>query len=94
MKSLFFLSTIAVSFISATSFTVNVNYPTTSSLYLRGSACGLNWSKGVKLSQVSSTKYQAKVNCQPSEAKLEVKVLVNDNQWMIGANHIADTSKT
>lgn len=61
------------------------------SLYLRGDALGLNWNKGVKLEQDSSTSWIIVLSVNSTSPKtLEVKPLVRDNIWSIGSNFIID----
>lgn len=82
--------------------TITAYYPRKVQLSLRGSDCGLNWDKGVAMSVKSFStqlrgaanssalayEYSYTVSCQlPVETPLEVKVLVNDQTWMIGSNH-------
>lgn len=65
--------------------------------------CGLNWSKGIPMKLISSSPTQAnqttspeassgytwsvELSCADSVTALEVKVLVDDKTWMLGANH-------
>lgn len=74
---------------------VSAHYPNrVASLYLRGNGCGLSWDKGVQMAvevvDNGHYKYTADVRCV-GETALEVKVLVNDQTWMIGANHHVNT---
>ena len=70
---------------------LSVHYPKSAvAMYLRGNGCGLNWDKGFKLTSSSQFEWQATLSCSDSEVKsnsLEVKVLVGDSDWQIGANH-------
>eukprot|EP01031_Cornospumella_fuschlensis_P036248 gene36248-43972_t len=77
--------------------TISALYPKQlPSLFLRGDGCGLNWDNGVKmdmqqvatgLNATSHFAYTHTVLCPDSTSKLELKVLIDDKQWMIGANH-------
>lgn len=72
--------------------TIEVLYPKKlSSMYLRGNDCDLNWDKGVAMSPeafADGYKWKYTLNCSGKNiSSLEVKVLINDNQWMLGSNH-------
>jgi predicted alpha/beta superfamily hydrolase len=70
---------------------VTAYYPKTSvSLSLRGSACGLNWDKGISMKQTGQS-WSVEISC-PTGTKVEMKVLVDDKVWMLGSNHHADAS--
>lgn len=71
---------------------ISAHYPKkVSSLYLRGDGCGLNWESGVKMDHDGDSTWNVLVNCD-EERMLEVKVLVNDKDWMLGSNHHVDVS--
>jgi predicted alpha/beta superfamily hydrolase len=78
------------------SLTINVHYPKSVNLSLRGNnLCGLTWDKGVamKQSMLQSGHYisSADLSCDlTSGSNLEVKVLIQDGVWMLGANHHVD----
>jgi hypothetical protein len=79
-----------------------------SSLYLRGNAdnCGLNWSQGVKMTPSIIDNFQstgqkayawtAELICTApsSGTNIEMKVLIDDSHWMLGANHHFSISPT
>lgn len=83
--------------------TITAAYPKklAGSVYLRGDGCGLNWDKGLAMeihtlrgsnnATDGAYAYSATVNCDASTKALEVKVLLNDKQWMLGANHRIST---
>jgi predicted alpha/beta superfamily hydrolase len=83
-----------------TKIKVNVQYPSninTNSFYLRGSdECGLNWDNGLELikSNNSTNLWSLDLTCNdlPNNYILEVKVLVQDKVWMLGANHHINAS--
>jgi predicted alpha/beta superfamily hydrolase len=95
---------------AARQINVRAYYPKkVSSLYLRGDECGLNWDKGVQMTVSSFTVasesssnststtgyvYYAAVSCSENLSKFEVKVLVDDRTWMIGANHHVSIDST
>ena len=59
-----------------------------SSLFVRGSGCGLNWNSGRYLyPSEKSTLWTIELDCDDTIPILEVKVLVHDRIWMLGANH-------
>lgn len=73
---------------------VNVKYPSninTNSFWLRGNECGLNWDNGIELikNNNSSNLWSLDLSCDNISTNfiLEVKVLVQDKIWMLGANH-------
>jgi hypothetical protein len=55
-------------------------------LYIRGSSAGLNWNKGKLLDNVESDKWVWETEL-PFEL-CEFKVLLNDDQYEIGINHL------
>jgi hypothetical protein len=59
---------------------------------LRGDGCGLNWNSGLKMTKIADNTWSADVTCT-TETKLQTKVLISDNHWMIGANHYTDVTK-
>ena len=87
-----------VSSVAAVSKTVVAKYPKdVDTLFLRGSGCGLNWDSGVRMTKTAnkdgSFEWSQHVECASSEkGPLEVKVLIADNRWMLGANAFIDLS--
>jgi predicted alpha/beta superfamily hydrolase len=84
--------------VEGVSKTIEALYPKdVGNLFLRGSDCGLNWDSGVRMQKESTKdgyKWTQSVECAGSaQGKLEVKVLINDDHWMLGANAFIDTSK-
>ena len=78
-------------------YDVYAYYPNSiNSLYLRGDSCGLNWDDGVKMTQVegSNVAWMLSIECAANEVDIEIKVLVADKTWMLGANHHADTGNS
>jgi len=68
--------------------TINAYYPKPlTGLYLRGNACGLNWKSGIQMTAAGNNMWTTTVNCDTSISAVEVKVLVSDKLWMLGANH-------
>ena len=79
----------------ARQFTVTSMYSgSLDNLYLRGSACGLSWNKGMAMQKVNSTSFTIDLQCKDSENYLEMKVLTNDQQWMVGVNHMVSISSS
>ena len=80
--------------IGAVKKTIESYYPRVlEPFYLRGDECGLNWDSGVKMDcqETAGDVYRCShtVECDESKVKqLEVKVLINDDRWMLGANHL------
>ncbi|KAJ1430975.1 Alpha/Beta hydrolase protein [Ochromonadaceae sp. CCMP2298] len=77
---------------SATTVLVEAQYPTDlGALFLRGSDCGLSWDKGLLMDKSKATEgytYSLSVSCSATATQpLEVKVLIADDRWMLGANH-------
>jgi predicted alpha/beta superfamily hydrolase len=78
--------------------TIEAYYPKdVGALFLRGSACGLNWNSGFEMKREAqndgSFKWSYTVECDSNvSTPLEVKVLVNDDHWMLGANAFIDLS--
>jgi len=97
MKSLFaFLLVLAASHAAAPIVTLTAYYPGPSffpDLYVRGDACGLNWDKGVAMTRLKGTdQFTINLDCDAT-TKFEVKLLVKDSTWMLGANHHVDLSQ-
>jgi hypothetical protein len=70
---------------------INVRYngkQTPSSLYLRGNNLGLNWNKGIQMTFAGNYTWTAALSYNSSLAGqvLQVKPLVADSTWSIGAN--------
>lgn len=95
---LVFLSSLSISNAYSVALEAITSKPALNGMFLRGSACGLNWSRGVQMTLVDSIgggggyHYKYTATCDdiyPSEVSvLEVKVLDNDDKrWMLGANH-------
>lgn len=78
---------------AATRLTISAHYPRglTGGLTLRGDGCGLNWNEGMRMTNTAQNSghyiWQVDIDCDLSVSKLEMKVLVNDNTWMLGSNH-------
>lgn len=71
--------------------TIEAIYPKdVGNLFLRGSDCGLNWDSGIRMQKGSTPggfKWTQTVECSASaQDPLEVKVLIDDSHWMLGAN--------
>ena len=72
---------------------LKVLYPSksdSSSFSVRGSGCGLNWSSGKYLipsTDNDPTLWTIGLDCKDTDSNLEVKVLLHDQIWMLGANH-------
>lgn len=78
--------------------TIEAVYPKdVGNLFLRGSDCGLNWDNGIRMQKESTKdgfKWSQNVECgEAVKGPLEVKVLINDDHWMLGANAFVDVSK-
>eukprot|EP01038_Epipyxis_sp_PR26KG_P018891 gene18891-26749_t len=72
--------------------TINAYYPSKlPSLFLRGDNCGLSWDKGLEMTHsISSTGnlWSTEISCDSeSKKQLELKVLIQDKDFMLGANH-------
>jgi predicted alpha/beta superfamily hydrolase len=80
---------------SAQGLEVVAKYPEmkAGSFFLRGDSCDLNWETGVAMAQVDNSTWTATIDCPSPSTTVEMKVLVNDNDWMLGANHHADPAK-
>lgn len=77
--------------IKATYTTFKIYYPEAnlvdgSQIYLRGDNCNLTWTKGVPVKKIGTDNWATAMLC-PTDVKINVKVLVNDTKWMMGANH-------
>ncbi|KAH3743721.1 alpha/beta hydrolase [Pelomyxa schiedti] len=71
------------------SVTVTAHYPSlVGSMWLRGDSCGLSWDKGLSMSRVSGEEAWALAIKCTSNTTLQIKVLVGDSTWQIGANSI------
>jgi hypothetical protein len=57
------------------------------SLSLRGSGCGLSWNTGLSMKKINQTTFESVLQCKDSETYLEMKVLRDGSDWMIGADH-------
>lgn len=78
--------------IVATRYTITAHYPRSlTSLSLRGDGCGLNWNSGIRMTNTAQVnghyQWQVEIDCDASVKNVELKVLVNDNTWMLGSNH-------
>lgn len=79
---------------AAAAFKVTAHYPhALNSIYLRGDGCSLNWDQGVKMTSTGKDTWSIDVNCAGTGA-VEMKVLVDDKVWMLGANHHANANTT
>lgn len=78
--------------LNVNSLKITVYYPKSITLYLKGDKCGLNWDKGIKMTQqqqqqlTQNNQYTIDINC-PIGTKVEMKVLIDDKIWMLGSNH-------
>ena len=71
----------------ASALRVTVRYPATeNSLFLRGSGCGLSWDAGLPLTRSAATAWE--LDLPGCRFPIEVKALLNDSQWMRGANAV------
>ena len=84
--------------VDASSKAIVAKYPKDlGALFLRGSGCGLNWNSGVSMTKTSnkdgSVQWSHDVQCTSADkGPLEVKVLIADERWMLGANAFVDLS--
>ena len=94
---------LVILFLSLLTFSMAVNFKVTafypqnqlkSPLFLRGSGCGLSWTTGIKMTQVSSDQWESSLNCVRNEQTLDLKVLIGDSTWMIGANQVVSVSES
>jgi predicted alpha/beta superfamily hydrolase len=77
----------AVSAIAAP-VTITAHYPDKlPSLYIRGDGCGLDWETGLAMTASAENEWTGVVECGNNVKSLDVKVLVGDKTWMLGANH-------
>ena len=77
----------------ASALKVTVRYPATENpLFLRGSGCGLSWDAGLPLTRVSDTAWELELS--GCDSAIEVKALLNDSQWMRGANAVVSSSSS
>lgn len=79
--------------VSAMTLQVQVLYngtPAPSSMALRGDGLGLNWNKGLTMSKSSTTQFMwtldLSFNASHVGSLLQMKPLVGDSSWSIGAN--------
>lgn len=67
-----------------------VRYPKTNLLSsivsIRGSGCGLTWTKGALLQQTGTDAWAVDLTCTKG-VSVEVKILENDTNWMLGQNY-------
>ena len=54
-------------------------------LYIRGDGCGLSWSKGIIMSIKSNNTWSYALTC-PTNTPVQIKILENDANWMMGKN--------
>eukprot|EP00466_Bigelowiella_natans_P001080 jgi/Bigna1/75093/fgenesh1_pg.32_\ len=77
---------------------VTVRYPSEAAnggIYLRGGRkgtgedlCGLSWGSGVPLKEGGKDEWTLQLECEENAiVTLEMKALINDEQWSLGANH-------
>eukprot|EP01116_Phalansterium_solitarium_P016094 TRINITY_DN3654_c1_g1_i3.p1 TRINITY_DN3654_c1_g1~~TRINITY_DN3654_c1_g1_i3.p1 ORF type:complete len:291 (-),score=118.40 TRINITY_DN3654_c1_g1_i3:215-1087(-) len=73
--------------------TIRVNYPQANlppgaKITLRGDGLGLSWSKGVTMASAGTNLWTLMLPFQPSDSgsTLQLKAMVNDQTWQIGAN--------
>lgn len=60
--------------------------PAGSIIYLRGDNCNLTWTKGVPLKKTAANTWATSMLC-PNDVAINVKLLINDTKWMMGANY-------
>lgn len=93
----------SVSAVNLKTVHVEAYYPRSlNALFLRGNdLCGLNWSKGVKMTPSTIDNFQntgvkayvwsydltCDMDAVQKTTGLEVKVLIDDSHWMLGSNH-------
>ena len=61
--------------------------PSHSNITLRGDNCNLTWSRGVAMKKVDTDTWSVALLC-PTGVRISCKALINDSDWMMGANHI------
>ena len=81
---------------SAIFTTFTVNYPDTNissnwNITLRGDNCNLTWSKVVPMKKMGKDTWSTAL-LSPIDTKISCKVLINDHDWMMGANHVFTVS--
>jgi hypothetical protein len=59
-------------------------------LFVRGQGPGLSWERGIQLENVDSKTWRLAV---PATAKLQFKLLLNDNVWAKGEDVVANPGK-
>jgi hypothetical protein len=62
-------------------------------LYIRGEGAGLSWKKGIKLEHVRANEWVWET-WDPIEGKAEFKVLLNDEIYEEGPNHVLETGNS
>ncbi|KAJ5072162.1 putative conserved membrane protein [Anaeramoeba ignava] len=85
---------------SGNTLLINLFYPyenldKNSHLFLRGDDCGLNWDSGIQMKSDPDNNLfflSIDVDSSCSGNELQMKALVDDNDWQIGANFMVDIS--
>eukprot|EP01100_Stratorugosa_tubuloviscum_P004543 TRINITY_DN2141_c0_g1_i1.p1 TRINITY_DN2141_c0_g1~~TRINITY_DN2141_c0_g1_i1.p1 ORF type:complete len:401 (+),score=142.92 TRINITY_DN2141_c0_g1_i1:102-1304(+) len=90
--------------LNSNSIKINVHFPQnklhsgSNDIYLRGSlsSVGLSWNSGLKMNFISNNTWSISLNYDSSIAgqKLEMKPLVEDKVWSIGANFFINLPST
>lgn len=75
-----------------TTIIANIDVGFGNSLYLRGDAPGLSWSKGVPMDCASGSSWS--ISIAGVVETFEFKVLINDSYWSSGYNHSAVPGET
>lgn len=96
-KGLFFTTLLGIALVSlymlnlptANNIQIIVNYPSSrlkvQSLYIRGSSCGLSWTKGYQLTNKGNNTWTYSLTC-PTDTVISIKILENDSNSMMGKN--------
>lgn len=74
-----------------TTIVASVNVGFGNSLYIRGDAPGLSWSKGVLLECESDAQWN--ISLSGIKSSFEYKLLINDVTWSEGGNDVAAAGK-
>jgi predicted alpha/beta superfamily hydrolase len=85
-----------LSLTTAAGLTIEAAYPSSrlpagALLFVRGDACGLSWSAGVKMAQKDADHWELTLPSPPNGTELQFKALINDKVWAVGANAVATT---
>lgn len=79
--------------------TLTIRYPSgglhsNSFLFLRGSAAGLSWDKGVRVFASGHDAWSIVLPGQPVGSNPQFKALIDDSQWAIGVNGVLSINET